>query len=108
MIYSRWRPSKGGYDYFDAPDRDVPLGNDLPTPILPRGTDIGVASTDAGRPLPPGSKFAGSGAEAIGLIAPLRTNALSGLTDMIPPTYLAMAAGVFFGWLVFKKKVKLL
>jgi len=107
MIYSKWKPSEGGYDYFEAPERDIPLGDDLPVPSMPKGTDIGVSSTEAGRPMPPGAKFKGSGKDAIGLIAPAKKTALHGVTDAIPNTYLYMAVGVFLGWLVFTKKVKL-
>lgn len=107
MIYSKWRPARGGYDYFQANDVDIPLANDLPTPTLPAGTDIGVASVVAGRPIPLGSKYVGSGDVAVGLVSPLEQSALSGITTVIPTSYLSMAAGVFLGWLVFTKKVKL-
>lgn len=108
MIYSRWNPSKGGYDYFNAKqEKDIPLANDLPVPVLPRGTDIGVASVEAGRPIPAGAEPAGSGAGAVGLIAPIARTALQGFATTIPSTYLYMAVGVFLGWLVFKKKVNL-
>ena len=107
MIYSKWKPSTGGYDYFQGGDKDIPLGNDLPTPALPKGTDIGVASTVAGRPMPPGSKAAGSGAQARGLIVPLESSALSGISNAVPPYYLGAAVGVFLGWIVFTNRVKL-
>ena len=107
MIYSRWRPDKGGYDYFEGNDRAVPLADDLPVPSLPRGTAIGVASIDVGRPIPPGATHVGSGAVYVGLMAPAAKSALHGLSDMVSPNYLYMAAGVFLGWLVFTKKVKL-
>ena len=107
MIYSKWKPSKGGYDYFEGKDKDIPLGNDLPIPSLPRGTDIGVASTEVGRPMPAGAKFVGSGQDAVGLIAPSERSSLHGLTDAIPTTYMYMAAGVLIGWLVFTKRVKI-
>lgn len=107
MIYSRWNPSKGGYNYFNAKEKDIPLANDLPVPVLPRGTDIGVASVEAGRPIPSGAQPAGSGEVAVGLIAPIARTALQGFATSIPSNYIYMAAGVFLGWLVFKKKVSL-
>jgi len=107
MIYSKWRPAHGGYDYYQGNDFDIPLANDLPTPVLPSGTDIGVASIDSGRPIPSGAKRVGSGELAKGLIAPAERSALQGLTTTIPGNYFYMAAGVFLGWLVFTKRVKL-
>jgi hypothetical protein len=103
MIYSKWKPSKGGYDYFKANDKDVPLGDDLPTPVLPAGTAIGVASTEAGRAIPSGAKHVGSGEQAIGLISPIEKSVLGSIGAVMPHHYCYMAAGVFLGWLVFKK-----
>jgi len=77
VIYSRWRPDTGGYDYFEASERRG-LGDDLPTPKLPAGTDIGVASTDIGRPAPGPLRPAGSGPVAKGSILPLSRQGLSG------------------------------
>jgi hypothetical protein len=108
MIYSRWRPASGGYDYFKANDRDIPLANDLPVPVLPRGTDIGVASIVAGRPVPAGATHVGAGEVAVGLIAPAAKSSLQGaITGAIPSNYLYMAAGVVLGCFVFTKRVKL-
>lgn len=108
MIYSKWKPSTGGYDYFQAPDADIPLGDDLPIPSLPSSGPIGIASTDAGRPLPAGARLIGSGPQARGLITPLGVRGgLGALTEIVPGTYWAMAAGVFLGWLVFTKRFKL-
>jgi len=69
-IYSRWRPDSGGYDYFVAPG-SVNINDDLPTPELDPATKIGVPSIEAGRPVPSGARAAGSGDEAIGLVAPV-------------------------------------
>ncbi len=82
MIYSRWRPAVGGYDYFEAPNQ-IGLGDDLPVPSLPSGTAIGVASTDIGRPAAPGMRRTGSGATARGSIMPLSRDGLSGITDVV-------------------------
>lgn len=77
MIYSKWRPDSGGYDYFDAASEKRGLGDDLPTPRLTAIGGLGVASTSAGRPMPAGARFVGSGAIARGLIAPLDRRGLS-------------------------------
>ena len=69
MIYSRWDPSSGDYDYFEAPERPG-INDDLPIPDLPTGTDIGVPSVECGRPLPPGASHVGTGDAAVGLITP--------------------------------------
>ena len=109
MMYSRWRPTIGGYDYFKSGEREIPLGNDLPIPSLPRGTKIGVASVEAGRDIPAGAQPAGSGALAVGLIAPTKkAGFLSGLgvlaTSTIPSSYLWLATGIVSGWAIFKAK----
>lgn len=108
MIYSRWRPAYGGYDYFEAKEYDIPLGNDLPVPSLPRGTDIGVASIDAGRSIPSGARHVGTGDLAKGLVAPAaQSSALQGVFTSVPTSYWYAAVGVFLGWLVGTKRVKL-
>lgn len=109
MIYSRWKPTTGGYDYFKANETDVPLGNDLPVPKISGGTKIGVASVDIGRPIPAGAARMGSGPLAIGLIAPTRkAGALSGLGDLvtstIPAAYLWLSAGLLGGWAIRRAK----
>ena len=78
MIYSRWRPDKGGYDYFESAERRG-LGDDLPVPQLPFVTNgIGVASTDAGRAPSETLRFIGSGLDAKGAILPLSRRGLAG------------------------------
>lgn len=93
MIYSRWRPAVGGYEYFEAPSR-LGLGDDLPVPSLPSGTAIGVASTDIGRPAAAGLRPAGSGATARGSILPLSRDGLSGIADVVGRAPMWAAAGV--------------
>lgn len=94
MIYSRWRPDIGGYDYFSSPAR-LGLGDDLPVPSLPRGTDIGVASTDIGRPAPTGLAHTGTGPTPRGSILPLSRDGLSGVGDVMSKVPLWVAFGVF-------------
>lgn len=77
MIYSRWRPDTGGYDYFETPERFA-LADDLPTPSLFKGSDIGVSSLACGRKIPNGAIAVGSGPTAKGVIAPVSRAGLSG------------------------------
>jgi hypothetical protein len=78
LIYSRWRPDRGGYDYFETPER-FGLGDDLPTPVLPSGSSIGVSSVLAGRKPPQGAVPAGSGEVARGMVMPTSRAGLMGL-----------------------------
>lgn len=106
MIYSKWKPSVGGYDYFDVPSMQFGLGDDLPTPKHVSETKLGIPSTEAGRAIPSGARRVGSGPLAKGLIAPLdRTGLLSGVgldttTLTSPPVLLVGAVGLLLGWLV--------
>ena len=79
MIYSRWRPDKGGYDYFESGER-YGLGDDLPVPKLPGSSSIGVSSVTAGR-MPKNGVLtpAGSGPNARGAIMPTDRSGLQGL-----------------------------
>lgn len=69
VTYSRWDPSSGQYDYFEA-DARPGLNDDLPVPRLPKATELGVPSVECGRPLPPGAAHVGSGERPVGLITP--------------------------------------
>lgn len=102
MIFSKWRPTKGGYDYFETKGGNIPLGNDLPTPRLPNGTSIGVASIEAGRAVPAGAKRAGSGELAVGMVAPTKSTALGVVTGSVPEPYAWFAGGLFAAWLIRK------
>ncbi len=79
MIFSRWRPDTGGYDYLDSPSTRFGLGDDLPVPRLTNTTELGVASTDIGRPIPDDARLMGSGPIARGMVAPMSTKGLMGL-----------------------------
>jgi hypothetical protein len=106
MIYSRWRPDVGGYEYFESTERRG-LGDDLPMPKLPAGTAIGVASTDIGRPAPGALRPAGSGPVPKGSILPLSREGLSGVfgpLSMLPWWVSAALAGVAAGVIVWEIK----
>lgn len=79
MIYSKWLPDRGGYAYYETSER-LGLADDLPTPWLRQSSEIGVASTSAGRPLPGGAKLIGYGKLARGSIVPFDRSGLSGLS----------------------------
>lgn len=68
LIYSRWRPETGGYDYFESDEAPEPLGNDLPSPRLVAVGPVGVPSVEAGRTMPSAAVYVGSGNVAQGVI----------------------------------------
>ena len=85
LVYSRWRPDIGGFEYFQTADQHN-INDDLPTPELLPPTKIGLPSMEAGRSLPHGARKVGEGALARGLIAPVdetrivrRTRSLAGV-----------------------------
>jgi len=70
MIYSRWDPTTGLYDYFESSER-VGINDDLPVPKMPSApSPIGVPSVECGREMPPDAVHIGQGEHARGLIAP--------------------------------------
>jgi hypothetical protein len=101
MIYSRWRPDTGGYDYYDVAERRG-LGDDLPVPR--RGFSahpIGTASVKLGR-VPSGKlREVGSGAEARGMVLPTSAAGLASLplVDRLGPFVIGTLA--FFGGVAF-------
>lgn len=101
MRYSRWRPDRGGYDYYEASDR-IGLGDDLPVPTLSGGTDLGIPSTDIGRPLPSGARKIGSGELPIGSITPMPRIGLGlrglGAFGISLDAIGALAIGIGLGW----------
>lgn len=113
LIYSRWRPDEGGYDYFQSSLRQN-INDDLPAPELV-ASKIGVPSIEAGRPIPRDSVPIGSGELAVGLVAPVdgsrivrRTRSLGGSDPMgvykSPWFYLGGAIAVGLVYLVMKDK----
>jgi hypothetical protein len=104
MIYSRWNPVKGGYDYLEG-GRDVALGDDLPKPVLSQTSAIGVASLQAGRDAPSGARYVGSGVLARGAIVPMSRGMLGSLTSLVPSWALWIAVGLGAGWYLTKRRV---
>lgn len=85
MIYSRWRPDTGGYDYFESSER-YGLADDLPIPRLTARSLIGVSSIVAGRAAPAGARYIGRGKSARGVVMPTSRSGLSGIPilDRVP------------------------
>ena len=109
MIFSRWRPDTGGYDYLDSPSTRYGLGDDLPVPRLTNTTNLGVASTDIGRPIPSDAKLVGSGPLARGMVAPMNKSGLMGLgldwsTSPVMKFGAAVLAGLGLGFLIGKSR----
>lgn len=102
MIYSLWVPDRGGYQYFEVPERRG-LGDDLPVPRLAQSSPIGVASTSIGRTIPLSGKLVGAGPLAKGSVAPLDRTGLSGgdvAEQMTRMLWVGAAAlvGLWAGW----------
>ena len=98
MLYSRWRPDKGGYDYFESDER-FGLADDLPVPAPSGGTEIGAPLTEAGRQPRGALRQAGSGAFAKGTILPLSRAGLGDAQLSINfSTTIMFIAGAVLGW----------
>lgn len=104
MIYSRWRPDRGGYDYFESSER-IGIANDMPVPTSGGGTNLGVASVTVGRRPSGPVRYIGSGALARGAIMPTDTTGLSGL-DLFSklPSWAWLAVGGALGWALSRWK----
>lgn len=98
MVYSRWRPESGRYDYYETTERH-PLGEDLPTPMFVRGTNLGVPSTEIGREPRGALRKVGSGALPRGSIMPIDRRGLGGFTlSWDWRSAMLVALGVAAGW----------
>lgn len=107
MIYSRWRPDRGGYEYFEASRERRGLGDDLPVPRLTGGTAIGVPSTEAGRSPGGTPRRAGTGKIAKGLVMPMSRAGLAGMRFSLQTNLqwpMALALGIGIGWLLRGRK----
>lgn len=70
MIYSKWRPTDGKYDYFESRG-EIGLGDDMPLPPAPLGrSPIGVASVTLGRRPNGLRRHVGTGELPIGSVMP--------------------------------------
>lgn len=103
MIYSRWNYKLGGYDYFQTSEQHG-IGDDYSAPLLSQSSPIGVASVDAGRPLPISAKFVGTGKEARGLLTPVSRSVLGAIQSVLPKETLFFAAGLLTMWCIFRIK----
>ncbi len=82
MIFSRWQPTTGGYDYYDSQSTRFGLGDDLPVPRFQTMKALGLSigcSTDIGRSLPAGATKVGSGPLARGMVAPMDLASIKGI-----------------------------
>lgn len=108
MIFSRWRPDSGGYDYFDSPSTRYGLGNDLPVPRLSQPTALGACSTDIGRAIPSDAVAIGSGPIARGMVAPMGKvgGLMLGAIDLTSSAakFVLVGAGVVAIWLFVGSK----
>lgn len=111
MIFSRWRPDTGGYDYLNSPSTRFGLGDDLPVPVLPTIPALGMkiaCSTDVGRAIPADAAPSGSGPIARGMLAPMgKVGTGLGSFDLSATSTkvgVAILCAVGLGYLVGRKK----
>jgi len=101
MIFSRFDPSSGLYDYYDAPSSVHGLADDLPVPELGPGTPLGVPSVEVGRSLPNDGRHIGRGERAQGVVMPQgNSSALGDWNPMTwhPATITLAALGIALGF----------
>ncbi len=103
MIYSKWKPATGQYDYFETSEQHG-IGDDLSTPRLAQFSPIGVASVDAGRRLPASARAVGSGPDAKGCVVPIARSALGTITNIVSKEALYFIGGLATMWLIFRYK----
>ena len=114
MLYSRFDPVAGHYDYYEAGSPLAALNDDLPVPAMPRkvagkGHAIGLPSVECGRPIPAGATHVGTGQFAEGHIAPpagvrLEGTSVTGSWAMDIASFIAGAAAVGAIWLMWGRK----
>ena len=97
MIYSCFNERAGHYEYYED-DRGQAINGDLPVPALAnkQAGKVGVPARDAGRPLPSGARFVGTGWAARGMIvqcASKPVRALQGLAGGTDATNLGLRIG---------------
>jgi len=101
LIYSRWLPDRGGYEYYSSSERRG-LGDDMPIPRLIAANHLGVPSIEAGRSSVGALRRVGIGSVAKGAILPMSRRGLSGVTTLLEsvPTWILIASGITLGWLL--------
>lgn len=112
MIFSRWQPTTGGYDYYDSPSTRFGLGDDLPVPRFQTMKALGLTigcSTDIGRDLPAGATKVGSGPLARGMVAPMDLSSIKGLgaidfTSSLAKGVLCVVVALGIGFILGSKK----
>jgi hypothetical protein len=98
MIYSKWRPVDGKYDYFKSNDQ-VGLGDDMPLPPAPiTRSPIGVASVSIGRRPKGFSRHVGTGEMALGSVMPTTSMSIGSIDKSTVMTGLALLAGLVIGY----------
>lgn len=113
MIYSRFDPVQGRYDYYESGGELAALNDDLPVPAMPppvggKGGAIGLPSVECGRPLPGGARHLGTGLFPEGHVTPPSHVRLAG-TSSLPwiadvGSFIAGAAAVGLVWLVWGRR----
>jgi hypothetical protein len=112
MIFSRWQPDTGGYDYYDSPSTRIGLGDDLPVPrfktMRALGLDIGC-STDIGRDLPADATKVGSGPLPRGMVSSMAKVGQMGLgaidfTSAAAKTVLCVVVALGIGFFLGRDK----
>lgn len=104
VVLSQWQPD-GGYIYYEADRYTTPLGDDLPDPVMPEPTQLGVPSLETGHPLPRRSRRVGEGDMPRGVIVPMDTSRLGEMLPMCgSPLLWALGGAAVVGviWLAFK------
>lgn len=103
MIFSRYRPDTGIYDYFQSSER-VGLGDDLSVPALSFDSPIGVPSTEIGRQPRGALSFVGQGPYARGQILPLGRAGLAGAAFSTLPPLAWLGLGIALGWWLSRRR----
>lgn len=114
MIYSRFDPVMGEYDYFEGGDPLAAINDDLPVPNMPRpvdgmGAEIGLPSVELGRRLPSGATHVGRGQFAEGHVTPPSSVRLGGTGTfgswaMDVGSFVAGAAVVGLVWVLWGRR----
>lgn len=113
MLYSRFDPVDGRYDYFEGGGPLAAINDDLPTPHMPppvggKGSQIGLPSVECGREVPSGATHVGRGEWAEGHVTPPSHVRLAGTETNRPwqfevLSFLAGAGAIGLVWLWSRK-----